>query len=66
MIEVWYTALDAQYGLRIRTDDRDRLKMLLYAVRAKAQDIALDALAIVCPAHEPDQLWLIRKSDGEA
>ncbi len=50
MLELWYAALDTPLGLAVRTDNRDKLKMRLYAARAKAHDPSLDALSIVCPA----------------
>lgn len=61
MVDLLYAALETPLGLRVRTDERDKLKMRLYAARQKARDPALDALSFICPAHEPDHLWLIRK-----
>lgn len=66
MLELWYAALNTPLGISARTDNRDRLKMRLYAARAKAHDPALNDISLVCPAHEPGCLWLIRKvADGQ-
>jgi hypothetical protein len=65
MLELWYAAANTPLGLVVRTDNRDKLKMRLYAARAKAHDPTLDAISIVCPASEPDRLWLIRKEPAD-
>lgn len=64
-IEIWYEALEAEHGLVVRTSFRDKFKMTLYGARRKAQDPDLEPFEIVCPAHAPDELWIVRKSrDG--
>lgn len=60
-LEFWYSALGAEVGIVIETDDRDRCKMRLYAARAAANDPDLASLSIVQSPTDPSHLWIIHK-----
>lgn len=68
MLEYWYQALRAKYGIVIRCfPNREKVKNKLYRVRAEADDPELKGIAIVTSPTTNNELWLIkRKPDGEA
>jgi len=65
-IEFWYTALNADVGICIETDNTERCKMKLYAARVAAADPDLMKLSIVQSPTDPCQLWIIQKETPSA
>ena len=65
MMERWYAALHAPYGVVLETDDRERLRAKLYAVRRGLMDPDLDKVAIVFSPLNPNHVWLVKRNiDG--
>lgn len=59
-INLWYQALASPFGVIIETDDPDRAKQKLYAIRAKSPDPDLQSLSIITSPDTPGQLWIIK------
>jgi hypothetical protein len=68
MLELWYQALHAKYGIVVRTSNRERLKNKLYALRADAKDEDLSKVSIVMSPTSQDEIWLVKngKQNGKA
>lgn len=65
-LKLLYSALNSDYGVAVATNDPHRLRQQLYAIRRKADDPQLVALALVVPA-EDGFLWIVKRSptDGQ-
>jgi hypothetical protein len=61
LMDLWYSALRAEHGLRIETPDRHFMLNQLYAARQSAVDEELDTLSIVRDAEDENVLWIVRK-----
>jgi hypothetical protein len=61
LMDLWYSALRAEHGLRIESPDRHFLSNQLYAARQSAVDEELDALSIVRDAQDENVIWIVRK-----
>lgn len=66
MIEYWYRALEAPRGIALRTDDRNRCRVRLYAARKRDGNPMLDLLSIILPPHVPEEVWLVRSRSEES
>jgi len=67
MIEHLYAALASPLGIILETDDIERLRQRLYAVRKSLADPALDNLSLVQSPLDPNHLWIVkRKKDDPA
>jgi hypothetical protein len=65
-LEFWYSALGADHGVCIETDDPQRAKMKLYAARAAANDESLSKLSVVQSPTNALHLWIIHKETPNA
>lgn len=64
-INVWYQALATPFGVIIETDDPERAKQKLYAIRAKSPDPDLQSLSIITSVENPRHLWIIKAKPNE-
>jgi hypothetical protein len=63
---MWYSALASPHGVVIRTDDPHYTKQRLYALRKALADPALDTISIMTSPANPDDIWLVKRSRGDA
>ncbi len=63
MMELWYAALRSEkFGIRIHTDNFEKLRASLYSARKHAQDPDLEVLSLTASPEAPGaELWIIRK-----
>jgi hypothetical protein len=66
LLELWYSALRAEFGLRIETPDRQFFINQLYTARQLAVDEDLDVLSVVKDAEDSSALWIVRKEAANA
>lgn len=67
MLELWYKALHAKYGIVVRTSDRERLRNKLYVLRAASEDKDIEGISIIMSPTSQNEIWLIkRKPNGQA
>lgn len=59
LTELLYSALHAERGIVVETDDAERLRQKLYAVRRECEDFAPLSF-IISPMNGLD-LWILRK-----
>lgn len=58
--ELLYEALNTEFGLIVTTNEPDRLKQKLYAIRK--EDPALGVLSLVTsPTAPAGEIWIVRK-----
>lgn len=63
IVEYWYRALRERIGLKIATNDADRLRAKLYAERKKIGDPQLDVLMLhTSPLNPKGELWISHRS----
>lgn len=63
LTELLYDALRTPFGTVIQTEDPERLRQKLYAVRKESEDFAVLSF-VISPINGMD-LWIIRKpTDG--
>lgn len=61
-INTWYEALAAPFGIIIETDDPERAKQRLYAIREKSHDPDLAGLSITTSPTNPGRdLWIVKR-----
>lgn len=65
-IEVWYSALSAEIGIKILVSDSAVAKRRLYAARKKLSDPALDALSICVSPANPNLFLILKRSALDA
>lgn len=63
-LELWLTALKAEVGIAITTDNRRLLRQHLYQARAEANRPELDEMVILTPENE-GELWVVHE-DADA
>jgi len=63
MLEYLYTALQSKYGIALECNDVGRLRQRLYTERRKAQDPQLALLSFVPSPLNPQQLWLVKRTE---
>lgn len=60
--ELWYAALAATVGIRLRTTNFEYLRAQLYSYRKQIDDPDLMILSIVpSPENPKDEMWILRK-----
>lgn len=64
-LQMLYLALNADVGVVVETNDRERYKQSLYRARATAKDEALSNLSIITSPTNPMHLWIARKDKME-
>lgn len=64
MLHYLYQALSSPLGIVLTSDDPERLRAKLYALKREASDPALDALQFSISPTDSTQLWIVRKSNG--
>ena len=64
ILEFWYAALNAEIGVKIRTNDPTRLRKGLLRVREEAQDESLSALTIL--DLSPDYILICKRESFNA
>jgi hypothetical protein len=66
MLELLYSALASQFGIRVSTSNLNLLRQKLYALRAKHEE--LSCLSLVQSPFDPNELWIVKTpkepSDG--
>jgi len=60
MIEHLYSALHARLGVVIQTDNPERLRQKLYAIRRETMDQDLSILSFIISPTDPTQLWIVK------
>lgn len=61
MLELLYAALNSPLGVSVSTNDANRLRMELYALRAKSEDRARLAILSFCLAPDgTGALWIVK------
>lgn len=65
-LEMWYAALGSPLGVIVETDDTERCKQKLYALRATANDPDLESISICTSPTNLQHLWLVKKAPNEA
>jgi hypothetical protein len=64
LVDLWLTALKADIGIAIVTDNRGVLRQHLYKARIEANNPDLDSLTMLMPEQD-DEIWLVHKdADG--
>ncbi|RMD51691.1 hypothetical protein D6827_01650, partial [Candidatus Parcubacteria bacterium] len=62
LLDILYSALHEEYGIKVATEDAERLRQQLYAARRKAGDPDLENLSIsISPLSPQTELWVINK-----
>lgn len=62
MIEHLYRALACEYGLKLPTNDPQRLIQRLHKARREAQDEQLSSLIIAVSRTDPQgEVWIVQK-----
>lgn len=62
MLEILYQALASARGIVVKTNDVERLRAKLYALRRETGDPALKPIALVpSPTAPEEELWIVRK-----
>ena len=62
VIDLWYQALRQPFGVKVDTNDAERLKARLYMARKDADDPALAALMIqTSPLNPTGQLYILHR-----
>lgn len=61
MLELWYQALRAKVGIRIRTDNPAALRPKLYAARVECLDPELNELTLRLPHGISNEVWIVHK-----
>lgn len=56
-----YDALAKPLGLKVLTDDPERLRQRLYALRKENAPTFDDLSFIISPTNPSDQLWIVKK-----
>ena len=66
MLELLYSALASEHGIRVTTSNFTNLRAKLYALRAKHEE--LSCLSFVQSPFSPNELWILKTrkeiSDG--
>lgn len=60
LAELLYDALRTPHGVIVETDDAERLRQKLYAVRRESDDFT-DLAFVISPMNGSD-LWIVRKT----
>jgi hypothetical protein len=61
LCDLWQTALDAEVGICIETDDRGLLRQHLYRARALADNPKFENITMILPEKE-NEIWLVKKN----
>lgn len=63
LLPYFYQALEAKYGIVLRTTDPDKLKSRLYTARQAHNDPTLSDLSILTSRSAPtEEVWIIKKA----
>lgn len=66
-INLWYEALGAPLGIVILTNDPERFRQKMYAIRRDSGDKSLDELSVVIsPSNPGSHVWLVKRKSNEA
>ena len=68
VLEHLYAALRSQSGVRLRVTEGTTVqaKAALYKARKDAMDARLDNLSITDSPTDPQEVWIVHKTKGEA
>lgn len=61
MLHLLYEALTSPKGIVVESDDPERLRQKLYALRREIADASLEALSFVISPVNPGHLWIVKK-----
>jgi hypothetical protein len=64
LAELLYAAVNSPYGVLVETDDAERLRQKLYAIRRDNKDFA--ALSFVISPMNGVDLWILNKGNTNA
>lgn len=67
-LNLWYEALGTPLGVVVQTNDPERFRQRMYALRKEANDKMLDDLSlVVSPSNPGSHVWIVkRKQSSEA
>lgn len=66
-INLWYEALGTPLGIVILTNDPERFRQKMYAIRRDSGDKSLDELSVVIsPSNPGSHVWLVKRKSNEA
>lgn len=57
--EILYNALASEYGIVVETDDAERLRQKLYAIKRECEDFA--PLSFIISPFNGVDLWIVKK-----
>jgi len=61
MIEHLYSALRSPYGIKVKTNNVERLRQRLYTL--KKEDPQFSVLSLVPSPLDPEILWIVKRSE---
>lgn len=65
-LNLWYEALGTPLGIVIQTDNPERLRQKLYALRKDANDPMLEDISVVIsPSNPGSHVWLVKRKPSE-
>lgn len=65
-INLWYEALGTPLGIAVQTNDPERFRQKMYALRKEANDKMLDDISLVISPSTPgSQVWLVKRKPSE-
>lgn len=66
-LNLWYEALGSEFGVVVETDNPERLRQKLYALRKSASDPMLEQISItISPTNPASHVWLVKRKTNEA
>lgn len=61
-INLWYEALGTPLGIVVQTNDPERFRQKMYAIRRECGDKSLDELSLVIsPSNPTSHVWLVKR-----
>lgn len=63
LLELLYDAARAEFGLVVRTNDPERLRMKLYPLRKRDPELQILSLRI-SPTSPSSELWIMKKEQA--
>lgn len=64
MLELLFDALHSKAGIVVKTDDVERCRQKLYALRKQHPELSEISL-VPSPTNPKEELWLVKKGDTD-
>lgn len=62
-INLWYEALGTPLGVVVQTNDPERFRQKMYALRRDSNDSSLEEISVVIsPTNPGSHVWLVKRS----